>query len=325
MLFQYIKKRLKPFFEHRLKDFTIQEINPKFNELKNNLSEISRNQEYLKNLLTLTVDITNLPKSVGILRDIQLVSFSILKKFDQICRKNQLRYWLDYGTLLGTIRHKGFIPWDDDLDVSMPIKDYKIFKSIANEELKNSPFSFIDVPSQIVKIVHKEFMPKTEEEYSKFIFWQMKEKLFFALDIFPYYPAKSRESAEVLLKNACDLKSAIFNKFSSFNDFNQADIHVKNAAAKFLPSENNANFLCQGAESRVYQPVIRSINDIYPLKEARFESGYFFVPNHPENILTDLYGDYMQFPKDICPHHLFINELNRDELKKIKKAAYESI
>lgn len=59
------------------------------------------------------------------LRSCQLKQLEILKIFDRICRKHNLRYWIDGGTLLGAVRHKGFIPWDDDLDVAMPSEDYK--------------------------------------------------------------------------------------------------------------------------------------------------------------------------------------------------------
>lgn len=54
------------------------------------------------------------------LRQMQEGALSILKKLDGICREQGLRYFLFYGTLIGAIRHKGFIPWDDDLDVAMP-------------------------------------------------------------------------------------------------------------------------------------------------------------------------------------------------------------
>lgn len=61
------------------------------------------------------------------LREIQLKELDILLYFDSFCRKNDLRYSLCAGTLLGAIRHKGFIPWDDDIDVVMPRPDYERF------------------------------------------------------------------------------------------------------------------------------------------------------------------------------------------------------
>ena len=66
-----------------------------------------------------------------LLRQAQLRMLNILLEVDKICRKNNLSYWIDYGTLLGAVRHKGYIPWDDDIDISMPSDDYKKFTEIA--------------------------------------------------------------------------------------------------------------------------------------------------------------------------------------------------
>lgn len=57
--------------------------------------------------------------------EIQGVELNVLKSFDQFCQQYKLRYWLAYGTLLGAVRHQGFIPWDDDVDVVMPDRDYR--------------------------------------------------------------------------------------------------------------------------------------------------------------------------------------------------------
>lgn len=74
------------------------------------------------------------------LRQLQLAEHKMLCDFAKICDKHNLTYFLDFGTLLGAVRHQGFIPWDDDVDVTMPVEDYKKFLKIAQEELGDEYF-----------------------------------------------------------------------------------------------------------------------------------------------------------------------------------------
>ena len=68
-----------------------------------------------------------------VMRDIHKCTQEILDVFVKVCEENNLRYYLIYGTLLGAVRHKGPIPWDDDLDVCMPREDFEKFKRIMLE------------------------------------------------------------------------------------------------------------------------------------------------------------------------------------------------
>jgi len=67
--------------------------------------------------------------------EIKGVALDILKDLAQFCDTHDIRYVLAYGTMLGAVRHKGFIPWDDDMDLGMPRKDYETFLFICNKEL----------------------------------------------------------------------------------------------------------------------------------------------------------------------------------------------
>ena len=71
------------------------------------------------------------------IRPLQLRILDILLALDKVCKEHNLRYYLWAGTMLGAVRHKGFIPWDDDIDIMMPRPDYKRFiKEYKNERFK---------------------------------------------------------------------------------------------------------------------------------------------------------------------------------------------
>ncbi len=74
------------------------------------------------------------------MNDIQKEELRILIEFDRICRKHNIKYSLSYGTLIGAIRHQGFIPWDDDIDVGMLREDYEVFLEKGQKLLQSDLF-----------------------------------------------------------------------------------------------------------------------------------------------------------------------------------------
>lgn len=86
------------------------------------------------------------------LRNLQLKLTNLLNVFDKFCKENNLRYFLTYGTCIGAIRHKGFIPWDDDLDVTMPRDDYeKLFLMWNND---NNRYQLLRPTKDVLTGVH---------------------------------------------------------------------------------------------------------------------------------------------------------------------------
>ena len=71
--------------------------------------------------------------------EVRKIELDIFSHIVTICEKYELRYIIDYGTLLGAVRHGGFIPWDDDIDISMPRSDYETFKRVFSDEMTSAP------------------------------------------------------------------------------------------------------------------------------------------------------------------------------------------
>ena len=86
------------------------------------------------------------------LKQLQKVEYQMLKDFDKFCRENDIEYCLTYGTLIGAVRHKGFIPWDDDIDVFVKAEDYLKLESIFNEKQTDGKYILQTVKTDIYNL-----------------------------------------------------------------------------------------------------------------------------------------------------------------------------
>jgi lipopolysaccharide cholinephosphotransferase len=128
----------------------------------------------------------------------------LLKRFDQFCTSNNLKYFLGGGTLLGAVRHKGFIPWDDDIDLMMPRNDYEKMVQIARDQFKgDDTFLITDYrsdPSHIhlfAKIYNKKFT-SVDINYKRFIPSVAGLESGLYIDIFPIDGIPEKESSRVI-------------------------------------------------------------------------------------------------------------------------------
>ena len=270
--------------------------------IKNKYIKLEREIESLRNIINANIDITKYPIAKGKLREIQIGCANLLETFDTICKKHNLSYWLDSGTLLGAYRHKGFIPWDDDIDTCMPREDYNKILPILKKYFENTDFYIRERAKTI-----NNFQIRIINKYNYRI----------ALDIFPvdrYLKADltSEEKKEITKK----IKKAtkIFHKKYHFKRLNRnkipkakqdlLSIQNKIVLENRLPEcEKPALFFAIDFPCDAKGDLIFENDIVFPLKELEFEGKLYPCPNNTEEYLRNFYGDFMAFPKIIYPRH----------------------
>ncbi len=236
-------------------------------------------------------NVKDVPTSVGSLRKLQKCDVMLLKIFDKICKKNNIPYWLDYGTLLGAHRHNGFIPWDDDMDVAMLREDYERAIPILKQEFTALGVDFEAGEKDNAPLVRIGIGYK----HSNTGIW---------LDVFPIDLIKTNERINVVYK---ELSQRII-KYRKYyfrhrnKSSRQSLIKKKKEIINFRGTDNKILF--HGPEYVDCSIYIHRYEDVFPLKQIEFEKYFFPAPCNCDNYLAELYGnDYMSFPHNGILHH----------------------
>lgn len=258
-----------------------------------------------------------------LLPEMKILLQDILYEFANFCEENNLRYYLSYGTLLGAIRHKGFIPWDDDIDVMMPRPDYIRFLEITKGGFKNNlkvcslentdnyiyPFAKIidsrtiliesSVKADInelgvyIDVFPLDGLPNSEKEIKKHFnrIRNLKKIHGFSVSAVPSWNKVSKLSLKRMIKNIIML---IIKKPFSIYGYKRIADHMDNLAQKYDFNEaNKSSNLVWGVygDGEVMDKGC-FINSVY----VTFEKRQYLAPSDYHQVLSQLYGDYMQFP-----------------------------
>lgn len=237
------------------------------------------------------------------LRACQLKQLSILKEIDKVCRQLGTPYWIDGGTLLGAVRHGGFIPWDDDIDIAMDARDLKRFVREAQALLPDhlflqTPRTDPQAKEPIIKVrdlnsLYIERGDNFQDDYVKGIY----------VDIFPFtgYPDVPKKWIRTLTRSISKSYSILHHvhRYSLRSVAEFCWFGVKLGVCRVA-----WRVLCMtGKKTRCSDiPILngRGISfakqAVWPLGRVTFEGSEFPAPHDPDAYLTDLYGDYMQIP-----------------------------
>lgn len=264
-------------------------------------------------------------------KEMQKIILEMLKLFLEICQKNKLRYFLIDGSCLGAVRHKGFIPWDDDIDIGMPRKDYDIFLKIAQHELPDGYFlQFNETDKHYVCTFAKIRNSNTTFIEKSVSHLDINHGVF--LDIFPLDGYKESTILNIL-KTKYSFGILKFIKPSSF----------MYSFRRFLHNLLLLNF-CMNYEKyrdkmdKIIKKYDYDGNDLIQIYcgaweivpreyfgtgiEGEFEGLKVMLPEKYDLYLTNVYGDYMKLPPEderVTHHHTSVIDLNKPYTYYIKK------
>lgn len=238
--------------------------------------------------------------------EVKTMNLDILSVVADFCKKNGLRYWLYYGTLIGAIRHNGYIPWDDDIDIVMPRPDYEKFLKSFNQT-SGSKYKVLE--DRITPGYHTPFAkvhnPKTiiESEFSD----EMSFGVF--IDIFPFDGVKDEKQRRKALILKKLLSAKCFKWWNKRTLASNLGIYFFKTLLAFVPVKSILNKIRQNATlctfegSEYVDYIIEGTRTNIPRKclgeDATyhvFEDKKFRIPKDYDTCLRKNYGDYMKLP-----------------------------
>ena len=238
------------------------------------------------------------------IRAVQLRLLKILECFDTLCKRHDIPYWLESGTLLGAVRHKGFIPWDDDVDVGIRVEDAERFLEVAKSSIGEfPPETFLQSRETDKSYFHgsPRLVDTGSVGYRSKIFmgcrYEYKTSPFMDVFSFRRYPypnelmLKKSKIVSVLLKPVRVFSGRLYYRYFE-------------AIMKKIGSESGDYYGYATLRSVTAAPYAC----FFPLSEVEFEGRLFTAPRDPHEYLRNWYGEnYMQLPPEEKrnPHFLW--------------------
>ena len=249
--------------------------------------------------------------NTAVLRKLQLVQQEILDEIVRICNKNDLKYYLVGGTLLGAVRHKGFIPWDDDLDIAMPRYDYDKFIEICKTQLGEQYYLHSFETDDKYWLIFAKLRKKNTVLNERNIAHLDVPKGIY-VDIFPFDNAVNPNSFSQKIKTKIikSLYSIIVSKVGVIVKKERASkfvaglfkfVSIKRLsvlANKLMRNKNKKETKYYINYGSNYNTVKQTIpKDKYePAKNLEFEGKLYRVPNDYDYVLRQIYNDYLILP-----------------------------
>lgn len=241
------------------------------------------------------------------LNDRKSLQLEMLNEIDSFCRKNGIKYALSCGTLIGAIRHGGYIPWDDDVDITMLFPDILRFREL----FKSDNIEYIDIETDRDYGFHFSRLV-SKKTYSKL---GLHRGLGVCIDLYPIIECSNdiEKLKELLPKGNKLLKKRLlymkwYSRIQRFTPFSQLPGYKKAMNDYYSFMINEVQSIGGGYYYQMGGPLIDNSNGFFhnlwpfnPLEElveVNFEDSKFMIPERYDEFLRVRYGDYMQLPPE---------------------------
>ncbi len=247
------------------------------------------------------------------LRRVQLIQLELLTEFDRICRKNGLKYNISFGTLLGAVRHKGFIPWDDDIDVTMPWKDYVKLDEAIKNDLDEEKYYYRTPESEENNHLIFKHLERKGTLYTKPGRGRLKKQIGVFIDIFPMYPAAPNSFIDWFHARICRFwRTALWATIGADSEPSRVKrFYYKliarpgnkvcykkflKAATFFWKEDKNLKFWI-AMDRNPYKVALVDMDNYNNAIEMEFEGRSFLAPPNYEAVLYYCFGvDWKMYP-----------------------------
>lgn len=243
------------------------------------------------------------------LQELKEIELSIMKEIHSFCEENNITYYIAYGTLIGAIRHNGFIPWDDDIDIWMMRSDYEKFCALFPKYADQ--YGLYLTNSKTVPM-HPRAMSKVcaKNTTLKELAYNLGDDIGVFVDI---WPLDGVPNNAILRKMYCLFMKTlnyIFYAGVYRKDFFQGGIirktarltckvvgplrilHLQEKVSRLIPVEKSTYVEWNGVAKGFLK------KDFERRELRKFEDAYFWVPSGYDHLLTQNYGDYMTLPPE---------------------------
>ena len=231
--------------------------------------------------------------------EVKQSQLGILKKLDEVCAKHDIRYYICGGTLLGSVRHNGYIPWDDDVDVVMPFKDIIKLADVLRNDKDYSFISFAD-DIEYYDICSLMVDNNTICDFNGFI--QLTSGV--SIDVFPFIGVPDdEEERRVYIEHMRYLDSQKWNRLYDIKECRKA---LNEQVEYMLSFDYDSHKTIGNVLGRYFMRDIFTREYFDETVRLPFENLELVAPKNWDGYLSGLYGDYMKLPpkeKQVAVHY----------------------